>query len=750
MQKTDGKKMKKRLLSIILAIILTTLCVTPAFATAPLPPHLLSFYTDNMLFKQKEKAIIVGECTANKKITLELINSKNEVVAKASGKSDKTGNFEVSFTAPEGSYEEYTIIVKKDGKEFAKLKNVVFGELWLASGQSNMQYPLGQAKIARKWMEEKKPLSKNLRVLITPFYQELDGTKDIPSSPLKDIPDSKWITGESEEIYGMSAVAYFFADKLQKEIDMPVGVLNISLGGTSIASWLSREAIDSDKRVKDDLIARERYIEKDKWLDDNRSLYHDMTVNYNLRIEALKHFRLSGMVWYQGETDLMFGLTDENYADSFSLLQKSYTELFSYKNGLLPIVYTQLVSYNYGDNNYFLNRNIAFTEMQKQEKNSRAVVSVYDIPITYLKEVGYIHPESKLEVGERMASAALGLVYGKSDTYTIATPKKTEIKDSSIYVTFENIGDNLISDDEVLEGFAICGADGIYVKANAEIIDKDTVRVWCDSVKEPKSATYAYYLTNGNANLYSSLNGKVLFPVCPFVTDKAIGTHFWVEKPWAECESETVWHNEDDTYTDYYPTWDAEEAGIEFNKEGFIDIKGSASEFCVKPVLTFENANEKNKVFSFKDVDTDYSTYGTITFSVRNNGAEDITFDSLKLYKNSFIWYSAAVAETKGNFAVIPADNQWHTVTLDLNRLYFRGNDCGIGYGNEKLKEIKEIKFCFTSPEGTDGNISLDSIEFTASPASSEKHFDPEKENANNIFEKISCFFIRGLGKFFN
>ncbi len=446
----------------------------------------------------------------------------------------------------------------------------------------------------------------------------------------------------------------------------------------------------------------------------------------------------------------MVGLTDENYSDSFSLLQKSYTELFSCKNGLLPIVYTQLVSYNYGDNNYFLNRNISFTEMQKEEKDSRAVVSVYDIPITYLKEVGYIHPESKKEVGERMTAAALGLVYGKSDTYTTATPKKTEIKDSNIYVTFENIGDTLTSKGEVLKGFAICGADGIYVKANAKIIDKDTVRIWSDSVKEPKSATYAYYLTNGNANLYSSLNGKALFPVSPFVTDKAIGTHYWVEKPWAECEDETVWHNEDDTYTDYYPTWDAENAGIEFNKEGFIEIKGSASEFCVKPVLTFENENEKNKVFSFKDVDTDYSTYGTVTFSVINRGLEDITFSGLKLYKNSFTWYSAAVSETKGNSMVIPADSQWHIVTLDLNRLYFRGNDCGIGYGNEKLKEVKEIKFCFISPEGTDGNVSLDSIEFTASPTSSEKHFDPEKENADNIFEKISCFFVSGLGKILN
>ena len=104
--------MKKSLLSIILAMILTTLCVTPAFATVPqIPPYLRSFYTDNMLFKQKEEVIIAGTSTKGKEISVELINSKKEAVAKASEKVDKTGNFEISFTAPEGGYEEYTIIV---------------------------------------------------------------------------------------------------------------------------------------------------------------------------------------------------------------------------------------------------------------------------------------------------------------------------------------------------------------------------------------------------------------------------------------------------------------------------------------------------------------------------------------------------------------------------------------------------------------------------------------------------------------
>ena len=120
--------MKKRSLSVILAIILTTLCVTPAFATAPQkPPFLRGFYTDNMLFKQKDEVVIAGTGTEKKDIAVELINSKKEIVAKASEKVNEYGDFEISFTAPEGSYEEYTIIVKEDGKKFATLKNVVFG-----------------------------------------------------------------------------------------------------------------------------------------------------------------------------------------------------------------------------------------------------------------------------------------------------------------------------------------------------------------------------------------------------------------------------------------------------------------------------------------------------------------------------------------------------------------------------------------------------------------------------------------------
>ncbi len=549
----------------------------------------------------------------------------------------------------------------------------------------------------------------------------------------------------------MSAVAYYFADKLQKELNVPVGILNISLGGSSIISWLSRDSIEADKDVKADLISREKYISKDNWYDDNRSLYHDLTSNYNLRINALKHFRLSGMIWYQGETDLMFQMSDEAYEKAFDLLQKSYTDLFNYKNGLLPIIYTQLASFHYSDDSLcLLDKNIAYSEMQKAEKNSRANISIYDLPITSLTDVGYIHPETKQEVGERMATAASGLIYGKRETYTAPSLKKAVIKNNSVYVTIENVGDGLVCNGENLTGFAICGEEGIYIKANAEIVDKRTIRIWNDHIENPFSATYAYYLTNQYCNLYSSERGNLLFPITPFVTDKSVGTHYWRDKFWADCDSDNIWHNEDDLYSAYYPTWENKNSAITFNEEKFLEIQSPFENFSVKPLLTFKKQKEKGKkkTATFRDVDTDYSTYGTLSFKICNNGENNLTFNGLKLYESKFKWFSPTINGTKDNKTVIPADNQWHTITLNLNRLNVRGNECGIAYSNGKLKNITDIEFCFQAQKDIESHISIDDITFTPCKTTDEKFFDAEKENADNIFEKISCFFVNAIENF--
>lgn len=736
--------MIKKIISALLVMSIVICCIPLAYA-AEAAPKLYTYYGDGMLFKQNEAAIIAGTGTSGSKITAELFDSSDNLVSTGETTVANNGTFKASFNAPSGSYEEYSIVLRCNGTEFRKLVNVVFGELWLASGQSNMQYPLGQSRTGLQMMSAGKKHSKWLRVLLVPPYTQ-DGR--LPLEPMSDIPGAKWINGESGEIYGMSAVAFFFAEEMLAELDMPVGILNASLGGTSIRSWLSRNTIDTNAEFKNTLLSRGEYIEKSDWNEAEQNIYSDMTANYNSKIAPLENFRISGMIWYQGETDIMNGCTDETYAQAFDLLQKSYTDLFDYQNGLLPVIYTQLAAFFYSDDGLvLLDRNIAFSEMQKQQPDSRAVVTIYDVPLTFIPEAGSIHPECKEEIGQRMAFAAKGLVYGKSETYTAATVKNAQSRDGSIYITFENVGSGLKADGNMLNGFAICGENGVYVQANAEITGNNTIRVWSKDIETPVSVSYAYCISNQRSNLYATENGELALPVSPFVTNKPGSSHYWFDRPWTDCESALIWHTQRmENPTQNYSSWESKNASLLFAKkdafsgENGLNIKSIENEFSVSPATTYKNGNKTN---IFDDADKNYGDYGKMSFYIRNNGSKDITLDSLNIYKNDVIWYSPAVENTKDTETVIPADGEWHCITFDLNRLYFRGNEGGAAYPCSRLSNTKEIKFSFS---GENADISLDNIRFEPSTENPGIRFDSVMNNADNLFEMISVFFTGLIG----
>ncbi len=734
--------MLKKSISLLLIIFMLFLNFNCAYS-ADSEAELYSIYSDNMLFKQNEKAIISGTGTPDTKISVELRNKDNVIVAENYSSVNNDGIFEVMFDSPEGSFDTYTVIVKKEGIEFDRLENVVFGELWLASGQSNMQYPLGQAKHGVEMMNNSEKLNKYLRVLITPFFAELNDTVGkIPFEPQKDIPGSKWITGDDLEIYGASAVACFFAEKMIDELDMPVGILNVSLGGSTIASWISRASIESDTQVKNDFINYEKYVEAEKWNTEVRSIYYEMSTNYNLRIEALKNFKLSGMIWYQGETDISW--TGEAYSRAFDLLQRSYTELFEYKEGLLPIVFTQLASYYYSEGGFDVPaRNVDFSEIQQAHPESRALISIYDVPLTYQPSVGAIHPEHKKEVGERMAFSALGMVYDRYDSYTAATVSNYEIKNNSVYVTLKNVGNNLTVKGNEPKGFSICADDGIYVKANAELIGKDTVRIFAEEVPAPVSAAYAFSVNNEKSNLFASIDGNITLPVSPFVTDRSVGKKYWSEKTWADCDDEIIWHNIGDDYSGYYPAWECKNSEIKFIENGsYLNINSDKKIFSVKPVLQYK---DDMVLKSFYDADKDYSTYGKISFKIKNDSKNDITLREIRFYKNDLIWYSPAFENTSAIFACISADSGWQSISFDLNKLYFLGFDAGLSYSNCKLSEINNIEFIFES-DNENSDISVDNIRFTPCETRNETGFDADIESAENIFEYVSALFVKFLG----
>lgn len=730
----------KRIISLFLAVIMTVGCVTAASAEEA-SAMLYNVYGDEMLFEQNKEAVFAGTAKANAEITAELYAADGSLVASGESAADTDGTFEVSFDSPSGSYEEYTVILKENSAEFSRLENVVFGELWLASGQSNMQYPLAQSRTGRDMFANQQKLSKWLRVLLVPAYPGNTSAPEFTyADPQLNIEGAEWVTGENPAVYSMSAVAYFFAADLMEELDMPVGILNASLGGTSIASWLSREAIDGDAEVKADFASSDSYIEQSEWKEKEQNVYVDMTANYNHKIEALGNFRPSGMIWYQGESDI--GWSEGRYSRAFDLMQRSYSAHFGYENELMPIIWTQLASFLYSDDTFMIpDRNMDFTEMQKERPESRAMVTIYDVPLTYIPEAGAIHPECKEEIGQRMAFAADSLVYGGDNGYTAATVKSTQIRDGSVYVTFENVGGGLMTDGSELYGFAVCGADGVYVQADAEIVSVDTVKIHSDYVTEPKSASYAYCVSNMRSNLYASADGVPALPVSQFITDSSIGKHYWFDRQWTDCGDEQTWHvMSGDEYIKFYDSWVADGAEIAYGG-GAMNVKSSESSFAVSPLMTY---NDGALTKSLHDIDTDYSDYGKMSFSVRNNGSKDITLEKIKISTNSLMWYAPAVEGTKDVEAVIPADGEWHTVTVDLSRLYLFGNEGGVSYPNSRLGNVKEIRFEF-SAEG-ESDISIDTVRFAPSSGKTGMRFDSDINCADNIIEKISAIFVSVIG----
>ncbi len=719
--------MKKRFISLLITPILLGCISTPAFASNT-KSTLYDMYSDNMLFKQNAVSKISGTATSGSKIEIEIYNSKNEKILSSSAEA-KNNSFSVEFLAPKGSFESYSITVKENGKEFKTLKNIVFGELWIASGQSNMQYPLAQASGGKEDAESHKKQSEYIRVMTMPTYDKSLDSKSyydtLPYEEQSDVKGSSWITGESEAIYGNSAVAFYFANKLSEDLNVPVGFINAPLGGTPIATWIPRGAIEDSEDFKNVLINHGQYISKNDWNSKSGNLYQDLTANYNIRIAPLKNLAVSGLVWYQGESDVMLNYSPEEYSLAFNLLQESYSKLFNFENKKMPIIFTQLAPYSYDDDGFCLPQmNVAFADIQKQDPSSRALVASYDLTPTYIPEAGAIHPEPKKEIGERMAFVSQGLVYNKNNLSTIAYVKSVEIKNSDIFVTLDNVGDGLASEQEILKGFSICGNDGIYLNANAEIISKDTIKIWNENIRTPKSATYAYSATTNNARIYSTNNNEKLLPISPFITDKSYCEKFWKENHWVDCDNDTVWHNATVSTAGYYNAWEASNCTITFSRENRykdgngINIKANASDFSINPLMKSElDGNNIN----FYDVETDYSKYVELNFYVRNNGKKPVTLTGVNFYKNSKSYFTPLVLGTSSNDFVIPADNEWHKVTLDLSRVNLNGNEDGLLYANDKLSETENIKLCFEA-DGPASNISIDNFSFTT--AESTKNFN--------------------------
>lgn len=726
----------KKFLSILLALSLPLGLITSATALpAETGAHLLQVYGNNMLFAADKPIVLAGFSTPGKTIKAELLLDGN-ILQTGQALSGADGLFTLELTGMPGGYDEYEMRLYENALEFKRLTGIVFGALWLASGQSNMQYGLS-ATYEGYALSKTGATDAFIRALQIPSYPKYQGSPDLlPYEALEDIEGAFWCKGDdTSNILGISAVAYFFAEVLRAELDMPVGILNSSLGGSSIYSWLSREAIDSEPAVKDYLISRKRYITEENWYDREYNPYVDMTANYNKKIHPLRHFRPQGMIWYQGESDIS---KPKEYAQAFELLQNTYSQVFGHTSGKLPFIFTHLAAYNYGNTleayNYTNAFNIMLTEFQAQAPACRAATTIYDVSLEYdtkkiapeMPAVGAIHPMVKKPVGLKMAFAAMGLVYGKRSDYTAAYPEKTWCEGKYLYIKFKWVGDGLLAKEingpgTPLYGFALADILGRYVEAKAEIVAPDTVRVWNCGIEKPLSATYAYSRMNMHSNLFASENGEVTLGVSPFITKELVFAKYTQDKYWSTCDFDAIWREIDEP--DYFPAFKAKgSAALSIDNEQKysgtgslkVDYKKSstAGRFSFGPNLLYKPLSSE----PFPTLNSDYSLYSSISFKVLNDTGRDINFEGLRMYTSKITWFAPLLCGSDSPSTTIPADGQWHTISLDLNRLRTFGINSGMMVSAHLLSKVIDLDLHFADKDGQigdSGSIHVDDFCFT-------------------------------------
>ena len=702
----------KKVLSFLLAAILLLSVLPVCVSAQPGTAKLYNVYGDNMLFQQNREAILAGTGTAGTRITCTLKNDVQAVVAEAQSAVNADGVFKVSFRAPKGSYAVYSIELAADGIIFDTLENVVFGELWVSGGQSNMQLEMKYSLTGREMQKNGTRGSRNVRYFYAPPNPKYNGNADVlPLMPQTEIPDCCWFDGTDKRIFNISGLGFFFAEKLQAEIGMPVGILSGSLGGSSLAAWLPRDVVEADPEAV--RLLGSQYIPAKSWKEDGS--LNCLTVcsgMYNKKIAPLCNFRPAGMIWAQGESDASW--KHGKYTALFTLMQDAYAALFDCGDAGFPIVYSVFHDFSFGDMDAFKRKSSELADMQRLRPETRAVVSVSDVPLTFALETQVCHPIDKQPVGERMAYAAQGLVYGEDHCCSAPNLQKSEIRDGSVYLTYNYCGDTLKAKGERICGFTVCGSDGVYVPAEAEIVSADTVRVYSEQVPEPKAAMYANGLITGRCNLFAYENGEYVWPVLPTITDWNYADRIWTDFGWTDCDTNEIWREESLQTAGTYTIWEGEnaEAAIApdsaYKGAGGLQITGKTNRFSVSPITTYTDENGECQIFQEFSC-LRWQNFGTMSVMLRNNGTEDVRLSALRIYTDADSWVAPVVQGTSRTDAVIPADHAWHKVTFNLNTLRFSGKRLPVAASRTYLRQVRDAVFCF---EGDNAALSMDELCF--------------------------------------
>jgi sialate O-acetylesterase len=447
--------------TLLLLAICNLLFLLPIHAEVKLP----AIVSSNMVLQRNTTIVLWGWADANEKFTMKAswLKETMNIIA------DQNGNWRVEVKTT-NSKELQSLKIKGKATDIS-LTDILFGEVWLCSGQSNMQQPIkgfeGQPTFGSA-MATAKSANPNLRL----FTVDRVGAK----MPMKNVEKyTAWQKASPENVPDFSAVAYFFGQQLQEILDVPVGLIHTSWGGSSVQAWMSKEVMGSYKKVELDSI------------DITKGTHAIPTALFNGMINPLIPFTIRGALWYQGESNRA---EPEMYKELFPAMVKDWRMRWGI--GDFPFYYVQIAPFVYGNNNAINNSaNSAFI----REVQLQCLDLIPNSGIAIAMDLGdkvSIHPPKKKEVADRLLFNALRQTYGyKTVDCAGAIVDSHVVKDGAIILKFKNAETGLYTYDK-LEGFEIASSDKVFYPATAKIVNRKEVLVNSEQVPNPVAVRYAW------------------------------------------------------------------------------------------------------------------------------------------------------------------------------------------------------------------------------------------------------------------
>ena len=452
---------------------------------------------NNMVLQRSAPVTVWGYAKAGDAIAVGFNHQEKKT------RTGSDGNWKVILDAMPASAIPGKMVIRSVNDSII-LENILVGEVWLCSGQSNMEYTMRKNSKVTVPAGEDWPVNeletahnKNIRIFL------VDRKRMKPDSL-----HSGWDIAEDSALRSFSAAGYFFAKKMYRELQVPIGVIASSVPGSRIEPWMPEEAFTALPFFNNQT-------------DSTHAIEGEPGKFYQTMIAPLAPFSIKGFLWYQGESNCFLNERLQ-YTYKMQALINQWRKLWG--NSLLPFYYVQIAPFAYSKSK----GKIAYTEeslpefWEVQELALKipytAMVATTDLNF----DLDNLHPHFKWEIGRRLALCALANDYGRKDIVPMGPLyQQMEVQGNRISIDFTYAGSGLVSNDGLaLKGFTIAGADGKFVPAKA-IIKQNRVEVSADGIGHPVAVRFGWNEA-GHPNLYN----KEGLPALPFRTDNPLVKQF--------------------------------------------------------------------------------------------------------------------------------------------------------------------------------------------------------------------------------